>query len=154
MDDDATDALYPPYHKLDPYPKYLVINIYGGYTLVSDRVICITNQNQYAEAQKLQTKLNELGFRWDIHLATADAPCKRIGVKFEIQPLEKGKGSYQIDIGVFSPMSPEAPDSVIALEANDDDALANGVTMLLKVIEVGLELDGEAIASMWIRDWE
>lgn len=43
---DGPDAHYPPYDKLDPYPKFLVIDIYGGYTLTSDRVICITDEAQ------------------------------------------------------------------------------------------------------------
>jgi hypothetical protein len=49
---DRSAPIYPPFDKIVPYPKFLVINIYGGYDLVTGKLICITNSDQMPMAQE------------------------------------------------------------------------------------------------------
>lgn len=65
-----------------------------------------------------------------------------------------GKSAFRIDIDVFSPDSKEYRNGIISLVATDAGALAKGVNMLMQVIQLGFEEYREAIASLWIRDWE
>jgi hypothetical protein len=151
---DGPNQTYPPFDKLIPYPKFLVINIYCGYTIVSGKSICITNLNQMSYAEQLQTALAQIGFHWDIQLHLPEDGRKDVGVQFEIKPLANGADSYEIEIEIYSPDDDFYGDGIISLIANDLSGLSKGANMLTQVMTLAYEECGYEIASLWIRDWD
>jgi hypothetical protein len=149
----SSEPLYSPFHRLDPYPQYLVVNIYGGYTLLSNKSICITNADQMETAQRLQAALLELGTQWTIKQHSDAKICENIGVQFELKPLPYGESSFEIEIQVYGPEDVYYKNGIISLIANDLIGLEQGVKMLIQVIHLSLEIDEESLVSLWIKNW-
>jgi hypothetical protein len=142
---------YPPFEKMVPYPKFLVVNIYTGYQLISGQMICITQDDQMPLAQQLQAALAKIGFQWDIKLHQPEEGRKKVGVQFEIKPLQRGAGAYDMEIEISTPYSDG--DGIISLAAHDLAGLERGVDALIQIIHLAFEEFGEDIVSMWVEDW-
>lgn len=141
---DGPNASYPPFDQLSPYPKFLVIDLYGGYILDSGKWICITQPDQMFLARRLQTILAQIGINWEIKTHDSNAGRENIGVQFEIKPLSYGADAYEIGIET---------EGIISLFATNLSSLERGVNTLIQVIQLAFEEFGEGIASLWIRDW-
>ncbi|MEP7286307.1 MAG: hypothetical protein ABI947_11120 [Chloroflexota bacterium] len=150
---DGSDAIYPPFNRVFPYPKFLVINIYGGYTLLSGKSICITHPDQLLVAQRLQSALAQIGIEWGIKVQSANQGRENVGVQFEIKPLEYGIDAYEVEIEIYSPYQNHYKNGIISLLATNLPSLENGVGTLIQVIQLAFEEFEEDIPSLWIRDW-
>jgi len=150
---DFPNETYPPFDRLVHYPKFLVINIYCGYQLVTGKSICITNPDQMPSAKQLQTALADIGFHWDIQLHLPEDGRKDVGVQFEVKPLDKGAGAYEIEIEIYISGDDFYGEGIISLIANDLSGLSKGVATLSEVILLAYKKGGNEIASLWIKDW-
>lgn len=151
---DGPNASYPPFENIKPYPKFLVINLYLGYILTNDKLICITHPDQTSIAKRLQSALRDIGFTWEIRLHQLDEGRENVGVQFELKPLKHGAGAYEIEIEDYIPDDEYYKDGIMSLIAHDIAGLDRGVTTLIQVIQLAFEKFGDAIVSMWIKDWE
>jgi hypothetical protein len=150
---DGPGEIYPPFNRVFPYPKFLVVNIYGGYTLVSGKSICITHPDQLLLAQRLQVALAQIGIDWGISIDDPDQNHENLGVQFEIKPLQYGTDAYEIEIEIYSPDQKQYQQGLITLTATNLASLERGVSTLIQVILLAFEEFKEDIASLWIRDW-
>jgi signal transduction histidine kinase len=147
------DPLSPPFHRLIHYPKFLVFNIYGGYTLTSGKIIGLTNPDQMLIAQRLQAALEQIGIRWEIRQHLPHQGRENVGVQFEIKSLKQGNKAYELEMEIYYPEEKEYQTSIISLIAHDLRGLENGVATLIQVIQLAFAEFGKNIASLWIRDW-
>src|SRR5258708_32381886 len=153
---DGPDTIYPPFNRILPYPKFLVINIYGGYTLHSGKSICIRHPDQMILAQRLQTALAQLGIDWEIKIHDSNQGRENVGVQFEIKPLQYGTDAYEVEIEIYSPDQKDYQNGIISLLATNLTSLERGVSTLIQVIKLAFEdfkENNSSIASLWIRDW-
>ncbi len=150
---DSPGQVYPPFNHLLPYPQSLVINIYGGYELLSGKVIAITSPEQRFTAQRLQSALAKLGIQWEIAEHQPDQGHENIGVQFEIKPLEHGSGAYELEIEIYNARNKDFQDGIILLAAHDLSGLWNGVCTLTQAIQLDYARAGKDLAALWIKDW-
>jgi hypothetical protein len=149
---DGPGETYPPFNHLSPYPKFLVVNIYGGYTLTDDKLICITNEDQTDIAERLKSALVRLGFSWKIRVHQPAQGSLNVGVQFDINPTVDISTAYQLEIENYAPWHKDYQNGIISLVATDLSSLEKGVDTLIQVIQLAFERFGEDIASLWIRD--
>lgn len=145
---DGPGETYPPYNQISPYPKFLVVNIYGGYDLTSGKLICITNENQRVAAHRLQIALAQIDIDWQIALHQPEQGRENVGVQFEIKPLERAAPCYKLEIEIYYP-----PHGIMSLAATELASLEKGIDTLIQVIQLSFEKFGLSIASLWIADW-
>jgi hypothetical protein len=143
----------PPFERLVPYPQSLIINIYGGYTLISGKMIGLTKPDQMLIAQRLQTALEQIGIRWEIRQHLPDQGRENVRGQFEVKSLKQGDEAYELEIEIYSPEQKEYQTGIISLIAHDLRGLEKGVATLIQVIQLAFAEFGEDIASLWIRDW-
>src|SRR4051812_5565520 len=124
---DGPEETYPPFNRVNPYPKFLVVNIYGGYTLHSGKSICMTDPDQRLLAQKLQATLEQIGIDWDIKVQNPNQSRENVGVQFEIKPLPYGADAYEIEIDIYSPGQKDNQDGIMSLFATNLASLERGV---------------------------
>lgn len=150
---DGPDQTYPPFDRISPYPRFLVVNLYGGYTLHSGKLICITHPEQLFLAQRLQAALTQIGVNWEIKSHEPNQDRKNVGVQFEITPLPYGTDAYEIEIEIYSPDNERYQDGIISVFATNLASLERGVNTLIQVIQLAFEEFKEDITSLWVRDW-
>jgi len=130
-----------------------VVNIYGGYTLVSGKLICIPHPDQMFLAQRLQIALAQIGIDWEIRVQGPKQGRENVGVQFEIKALEYASNAYELEIEIYSPGQKNYQDGIICLAATDLSSLERGVNTLIQAIQLAFATFKEDIASLWIRDW-
>src|SRR5258705_10937485 len=131
---DKTEPIYPPFDRLKPYPKWLVINVYGGYNLVNGRLIAYTNSNQEAATLRLKAVVRSHGYHWVTSLHTAEQAGENVAVQFEIRPVKNAVGYYELDIVCeWSDSSGNHPE-IISLVGCDLQGLERGVDTLIQII--------------------
>ena len=149
---DGPDSQDPPFDQIVPYPRFLVVNIYGGYELLNGKTICLNDVSQTPIAQKLQLALQTIGIAWNIEVHKSVQEANSVGVCFEIRDPVHKDFSYELEIETYGPNSRHHQQGKMTLAAVILSSLEMGVDTLIQVIRLAFDKFGKDVASLWIMD--